>query len=105
MHTNLTQPGPWPPGPQPPIAADTLEGPVGDLCDLTTDQLLEMLPNHLHLAHNSNANDGDRWRFWNIAQNMYTAVGYPSARCALLIVLTRLRHRRGVAEKDISAPG
>lgn len=57
---------------------------------LTTDELLDKLPCHLHLARNTNADPVDRWRLYNIASDQYVEPGKPTARELLIYVLNRL---------------
>ena len=52
--------------------------------NLSTDVLLELLPDHLNLCRNSNAPENDRWRFYNKAHEEYIEPGASSARELLL---------------------
>lgn len=58
--------------------------------NMTTDDLLERLPNNLHLARNDNAPDHDRWRIYNSATQKYTEPGAPNAREVMIIAFNRL---------------
>jgi len=58
--------------------------------DMGTDELLELLPNNLHLARNSNASDTDRWRMYNMASKKYPSPGFKSARDLLIYTLDRI---------------
>ena len=58
---------------------------------MTTDDLLEQLPDHLQLARNSNAPEHDRWRIWNRATGQVIAPGFATARDLLIATLKRLR--------------
>ena len=57
--------------------------------DFTTDELLDCLPNHLHLARNSNAPDHDRWRIYSDATKKYIEPGMKTARELLVYTLER----------------
>lgn len=58
--------------------------------EMTTDALLEKLPNNLHLARNDNAPDHDRWRIYNSATQKYAEPGAPTAREMMIIAFKRL---------------
>lgn len=60
--------------------------------DLTTDQLLEALPQHLHAARNDNAEPHDRWRIYNMASREYIEPGKASVRDLLITTLQRIDH-------------
>lgn len=54
------------------------------------EHLLEKLPNRLHLARNDNAEENDRWRFYNIAQDDYISPGYATAKEAMLDLMNKV---------------
>lgn len=58
--------------------------------DLTTDQLLEALPHHLHVAHNDNAEPHDRWRIYNMASQKYLEPGTHDVRQLLVSTLKHI---------------
>lgn len=58
--------------------------------DMTTDELLEELPNNLHLARNGNAREDDRWRIFNSHTGQYVEPGYATARELLVRTCNRL---------------
>ena len=62
-----------------------------ELDDYATDDLLERLPSHLHLARNGIAPEHDRWRLYNCASGEYIAPGYSTAREVLIAYITRQR--------------
>lgn len=57
---------------------------------MTTDALLERLPDNLHLARNSSAGSYDRWRIFNSFTGKYVEPGKPSARDLLIYTLDNL---------------
>jgi len=61
---------------------------------LTTDELLEMLPNHLHLARNENAEHHDRWRIYNRAHKKYLDPGTSTARELLIATYIEMEEAR-----------
>lgn len=58
--------------------------------DLTTDQLLEVLPQHLHVARNDNAESHDRWRIYNMASKKYLEPGSHNVRQLLISTLKHI---------------
>lgn len=50
------------------------------ISELTIEELLESLPNHLHLARNDSAPDHDRWRVFNRISGRYIETGCGTAR-------------------------
>lgn len=58
-----------------------------DFEDLTTEQLLETLPQHLHVARNDNANPHDRWRIYNMTSKEYIEPGAQNVRQLLVTTL------------------
>jgi hypothetical protein len=60
-----------------------------ELDDYATDDLLERLPSHFHLARNGIAPEHDRWRLYNCASGEYIAPGYSTAREALIFIIRR----------------
>lgn len=52
--------------------------------NLTTEELLEKLPDHLFLTQNSNAEENDRWRIFNRATDEYIHMNASTAREALI---------------------
>lgn len=62
--------------------------------EMTTDALLDLIPNHLHLARNSNAPDHDRFRFYSTATKQYLEPGKPTAREATIALLELIEKQR-----------
>ena len=62
--------------------------------EMSTDELLELLPNNLHLARNDNAPEHDRFRVYNSAIGQYEEPGASSARDLLVSMLTRIDEQR-----------
>lgn len=60
------------------------------LAAISTDELLERLPNNLHLARNDNAPEHDRWRIYNSHTEKYVEPGFPNARDLMLYTIDRL---------------
>lgn len=60
-----------------------------DYSGLTTDELLELLPNHLQLARNENAPAHDRWRVYNPFTQEHIEPGQKTARELLIATLTK----------------
>lgn len=58
--------------------------------DLTTDQLLEVLPHHLHVARNDNAELHDRWRIYNMSSGKYVEPGKAVVRELLISTLEHI---------------
>lgn len=58
-----------------------------DVSRQTTDELLETLPNHLHLARNDKADVSDRWRVYNTHTQKYIEPGASTARELLVWVV------------------
>ncbi|MES9901099.1 MAG: hypothetical protein ABW168_00285 [Sedimenticola sp.] len=58
--------------------------------DMTTDELLELLPNNLHVARNDNAASNDRWRIFNSHTKKYVEPGYPTARTLMIGAMVRI---------------
>lgn len=61
--------------------------------DMTTDELLEQLPNNLHIARNDNAPEHDRWRIYNTATEKYVEPGFPNARELMIYTCRRLEEQ------------
>lgn len=51
-----------------------------EIAMMTTTDLLNLLPAHLHLARNPAADVNDRWRVYNIHSCGYSLPGFSSAR-------------------------
>ncbi len=62
--------------------------------NLTTDELLENLPNNLHLTRNDNAPWHDRWRIYNNHTKKHIEPGCLTARELLLYTLDQLEKQR-----------
>ena len=62
--------------------------------NMPIEELLENLPNHLHLARNDNAPDHDRWRIYNSATKEYTEPGFPTVRDLLVYTYNRIEESR-----------
>jgi len=63
---------------------------TSDVRRKTTDELLEKLPDHLHLARNKNADVIDRWRVYNSCTKKYVGFGASTARELLVrMILAR----------------
>lgn len=54
---------------------------------MTTDELLEKMPDHLSLVKNSKADKNDRWRVYNFATDEYVKMDAKTAREALIKTL------------------
>lgn len=65
--------------------------------DLTTDQLLEALPQHLHVARNDNAEPHDRWRIYNTASEKYLEPGSNNVRQLIVATLKQINSDQGNA--------
>jgi len=61
---------------------------------MTTDELLELLPNNLHVARNDNAPEHDRWRIYNSATHQYVEPGFSTARELMIHTCRRLDEAR-----------
>lgn len=61
---------------------------------MTTDELLEKLPNNLHLARNDNAPEHDRWRIYNWHTKKYVEPGAATAHQLLVETINRLEGQR-----------
>ena len=61
---------------------------------LTTEELLERMPDNLHLAKNSNAPEHDKWRVFNSHTKKYVEPGFGTARDLMLHVLKRIEEQR-----------
>ena len=61
---------------------------------MTTDELLELLPDNLHLSKNSNAPSHDRWRIYNSFTGKNPKPGFARPRRLLVYTLTRLERQR-----------
>lgn len=62
--------------------------------DKTTDELLELIPNNLHLARNSDAPDRDRFRMFNSANGKYIEPGAKTGRRAIIKMLEKIDIQR-----------
>ena len=62
--------------------------------DMTTDELLEQLPNNLHVARNDNAPERDRWRIYNSHTQKYVEPGFQTARELMIHTCTRIEEER-----------
>lgn len=62
--------------------------------DLTTDELLDALPQHLHVAKNDFADPADKWRIFNTVTEQYIAPGYETARQLLISSLTKIEREQ-----------
>ncbi len=58
--------------------------------DMTTNELLEHLPDNLHLARNGDAPEHDRWRIYNSHTKEYQEPGFPTARDLMVYTCLRL---------------
>lgn len=61
--------------------------------EMTTDELLEQLPNNLHVARNDNAPEYDRWRIYNSHTEKYVEPGFPTARELMIHTCRRLEEQ------------
>lgn len=68
--------------------------------DLTTDQLLEVLPHHLHVARNDNAESHDRWRIYNMSSGKYVEPGKAVVRELLISTLEHIALAEGIDVDD-----
>ena len=58
---------------------------------ITTDALLEGLPDHLLLVRNSNADAGDKWRVYNIVTREFIPLQARTAREAIINLLKGMK--------------
>lgn len=65
---------------------------------LSTAELLEALPQHLHVARNDNAEHHDRWRIYNMASNKYIDPGQATVRSLLVSTLQRIDSQEALKE-------
>ena len=84
-------------GPATPRADDSQRGMPGYTKDffskyteMSTDELLELLPSNLHLARNENAPAHDRWRVYNTVTEKHVAPGAVSCRDLLIATLATI---------------
>lgn len=61
---------------------------------MTLDDLLENLPNNLHIAKNDNAPEHDRWRIYNCFTQKYIEPGFSNVRDLLIYICKRLEEQR-----------
>jgi len=54
---------------------------------MTTDELLDALPDHLYVARNDEADPEDRWRIYNRVTKKYIDPGYPTVRDLMINTL------------------
>ena len=64
------------------------------LSELSTDELLEKLPDNLHLARNSNAPDHDKWRIFNSVTSKYIEPGFDNPKALLIHTIEKLEKQR-----------
>ena len=62
--------------------------------EMATDELLELMPDNLHLAKNSNAPEHDRWRVFNSHTKKYVEPGFSTAKELMIHALTRIDEQR-----------
>ena len=64
-----------------------------DFKTMTTDQLLEKLPDNLMLMKNENADDNDRWRIHNAFTKNSVKPGFPTAKDLLIHTLNKIEEQ------------
>ena len=58
--------------------------------NMTLEELLNILPDNLHVARNDNADENNRWKIFNRVLNKYVGGGFPSARELIIGTLTKI---------------
>ena len=61
---------------------------------MKTDELLELLPDNLHIARNSNAPNFDKYRLYNTTTKKYTKIGRESVRELLILTYDEIEKQR-----------
>ena len=54
---------------------------------MSTDELLEIMPDNLQLARNDNADPDGKWRAYNRCTDNYCEPGFPTAKAMMIFTL------------------